>query len=214
MNELKLFLLNLLTDIAETETDVALFFLVCIAAIIVIDAIATYNRSKKKDTGIESKDSREIVSGVTSLSPKKYVSNTQGIAGTPDALIIENGYVIPVERKPMARKIRDRYVAQLLVYMRLVEEFEGKKPPYGYLILGRNCRRVKIENTAKRQKWLQGLLDEMRDILNDRAKAKPAPYPAKCHRCSVRSHCNHFTTGDTPEIAVAEARKSLKVIGD
>lgn len=214
MGDFRTFFIQVLYDIANTDAEIALFFIVSIAGVIVLDSISLFTRRKKQVTGIEPRDSKKLVSTVTSISPKKYVSHAQGIAGTPDALIIEDGFVIPLERKPMARKIRDRYVAQLLVYMRLVEEFEGKKPPYGYLILGKNCRRVRIYNTPKKQKWLQSILDDMRDILNERAEAKPSPFPAKCHRCSMRSHCSHFSTSENGDAAVAEARKSLKIINE
>ena len=214
MEDFRVFFIQVLYDIANTDAEIALFFLISIAGVMVLDSISVFTRRKKRTTGIEARDSKQLVSNVTSISPKKYVSHAQGIAGTPDALIIEDGFVIPLERKPMARKIRDRYVAQLLVYMRLVEEFEGKKPPYGYLILGKNCRRVRIYNTPKRQKWLQDILDEMRDILNERSVAKPSPFPAKCHRCSMRSHCAHFSADQHADVAVAEARKSLRIINE
>jgi CRISPR/Cas system-associated exonuclease Cas4 (RecB family) len=119
---------------------------------------------------------------------RNYISEIQGLAGKPDALISEGGFIIPIERKPLARKVRDRYIAQLLVYMRLIEEFEGKKPPYGYLILGPNCRRFKIENSPDRQAWLQRLIDEMRGVLAGQATT-PTPHPKKCRKCDVRHAC-------------------------
>ncbi|MCB0353579.1 MAG: Dna2/Cas4 domain-containing protein [Bdellovibrionales bacterium] len=108
----------------------------------------------------------------------------------PDAIVVENGFFIPVERKPLAKKIRDRHIAQLLVYMRLVEEFEGKKPPYGYLIIGKGCRKVKIHNSAGRQQWLQKQIDAMREIATKGAQAQATPHPRKCAKCSVRESCS------------------------
>src|SRR5690606_19339167 len=129
------------------------------------------------------------IDGSTTMPGRNYVSEIQGLAGKPDAIIIENGYFIPIERKPLARKIRDRHVAQLLVYMRLVEEFEGKKPPYGYLILGENCRRVKIPNSEGRQAWLQRYIDEMCAALEEGQPVIPEPHPRKCSKCVVRESC-------------------------
>ena len=77
--------------------------------------------------------------------------------------------------------------------MRLIEEFEGKKPPYGYLILGKNCRTFKIENSPERQAWLQKMLDEMRSIVEG-APAIPAPHPKKCKRCDVKESCSFGKT--------------------
>ena len=113
------------------------------------------------------------------------------MAGRPDAVIKERGYYIPVERKPLSNKIRDRYVAQLLVYMRLIEEIEGKRPPYGYLIVGKGARKVKIQNSEEKQEWLSEKLSTMRSIVEDNTLAVAEPHPRKCRGCKVRTHCEH-----------------------
>lgn len=129
------------------------------------------------------------IDGGVLLPEREYISTRQGLAGKPDALVREDGVVIPVERKPLAKKLRDRYIAQLLVYMRLVEEFEGEKPPHGYLLLGPNCRRIKVVNSESKQQWVEGLLAEMRNVL-DGAEPRPTPHPKKCARCEVRDRCS------------------------
>jgi CRISPR/Cas system-associated exonuclease Cas4 (RecB family) len=110
------------------------------------------------------------------------------LAGKPDALVKEEEFFLPVERKPLAKKLRDRYVAQLLVYMRLVEEFEGAKPPHGYLLLGPKCRRVKVQNSPQKQQWVDSMIREMRLIL-DGSEATAQPHPSKCAKCDVRHRC-------------------------
>jgi len=129
------------------------------------------------------------IDGSSILPDREYISDAQGLAGRPDAIIQENGKVIPVERKPMAKKLRDRYVVQLLVYMRLVEEFEGERPPHGYLLLGPSCRRIKVENSENKQAWVSGLIREMRRVL-DGAPARPTPHPKKCAKCDVKERCS------------------------
>lgn len=188
--EIRDYVYQLLSDIAGADTQLVLLLILIVTALIVVDAISSFARNKRNETGLSAKSGTVSIDGSKTLPVRKYVSEMQGLAGVPDALISENGHIIPVERKPLARKIRDRYVAQLLVYMRLVEEFEGKRPPYGYLILGPNCRRFKIDNTPERQAWLQKMIDEMREILEG-APAKPAPHPTKCRKCSVRESCNY-----------------------
>jgi len=129
------------------------------------------------------------IDGSSLLPDREYISLSQGLAGRPDALIRENGRVIPVERKPLAKKLRDRYLVQLLVYMRLVEEFEGQRPPHGYLLLGPSCRRIKVENSDNKQAWVSGLIREMRKILEGGCPT-PAPHPVKCAKCAVRERCS------------------------
>lgn len=158
------------------------------AALLVIRSFSRAARRRRRASGFEPESVTISIEGSTFLAEREYISELQGLAGKPDALIEENGFIIPVERKPLAKKLRDRYVAQLLIYMRLVEEFEGKRPPHGYLLLGPSCRRIKVENTEAKQLWLQGLIDRMRTAL-DGGGVQAAPHPAKCSKCDVRHRC-------------------------
>ncbi len=129
------------------------------------------------------------IDGSTILPEREYVSTRQGLAGKPDAIVKELDYIIPVERKPLAKKLRDRYVAQLLIYMRLVEEFEGIRPPHGYLLLGPSCRRIKVVNSESKQRWVDGMLRDMRGILSGN-QPKAFPHPKKCSKCEARERCD------------------------
>jgi CRISPR-associated protein Cas4 len=146
-------------------------------------------RRRHADSGFSQSEVALAIDGGVLLPEREYISTRQGLAGKPDALVQEVGIVVPVERKPLARKLRDRYVAQLLVYLRLVEEFEGVRPPHGYLLLGPTCRRIKIPNTTAKQQWISSMLKEMRQVLEG-AAPRVAPHPKKCARCEVRQHCH------------------------
>lgn len=161
------------------------------ATLLVIRSFGRAARDRRSATGFAPHSVAVSLEGSSTLSPREYISNSQGLAGKPDALVNEAGMIIPVERKPLAKKLRDRYAAQLLVYMRLVEEFEGIKPTHGYLLLGPSCRRVRVENSFGKQQWLQRLIDEMRGII-DGAAPQPAPHPVKCAKCDVRHRCSAF----------------------
>ena len=188
-------LLEVISEIASVDSDIILLLVLLVMSAIVIDAVSAHARREQRAAGLDSSSTTVSIDGSKTLPLKNYVSHMQGLAGRPDAIVIENGCMIPVERKPLARKIHDRYVAQLLVYMRLVEEFEGKRPPYGYLILGPSARRFKIENSPERQAWLQKMIDEMREVL-DGAPAKPAPHEKKCRKCDVKEHCCAWQESD------------------
>ncbi len=147
--------------------------------------------AQRELTGFETETTLVSVDGAKSYPTREYVSELQGLAGRPDAIIVENGFFIPVERKPLAKKLRDRYVAQLLVYMRLIEEFEGKKPPYGYVILGSKARKLRIENSTERQEWLSEILKNMNESIRT-GTATPDPQTDKCKKCDVNQSCNAF----------------------
>jgi len=158
------------------------------AALLVIRSFSRAAGRRRRASGFEPESVTVSIEGSKILEEREYVSRAQGLAGKPDALIEEGGLIIPVERKPLAKKLRDRYVAQILVYMRLVEEFEGKKPPHGYLLIGPSCRRIKVENTDAKQQWVQALIDQMRAML-DGGEVRPSPHPIKCSKCDVRHRC-------------------------
>lgn len=189
--EIAKYLHRLITDIASVDSDLVTLTIIIVCGVIVLDAVLSQMNRKVVSTGVNKEAKTVSIDGSKTLPVREYISEMQGLAGRPDALISEDGYIIPVERKPLARKIRDRYVAQLLVYMRLIEEFEGTKPPYGYLILGANCRKIKIENSEARQAWLQKMLDEMNSILAGQSDSIPAPSAPKCAKCNMRASCAH-----------------------
>ena len=155
---------------------------------LVIRSFLKAARKRHRDTGFMVNQVAVAMEGSSIVPAREYISRSQGLAGKPDALVREGSELIPVERKPLAKKLRDRYVAQLLVYMRLVEEFEGARPSKGYLLLGPECRRITIENSEARQRWLGTLLEQMRRVL-DGGEARATPHPAKCSKCDVRSRC-------------------------
>ncbi len=170
------------------------------AALLVIRSFSRAAGKRRRASGFEPASVTVSIEGSTFLAEREYISEVQGLAGKPDALIEEQGFIIPVERKPLAKKLRDRYVAQLLVYMRLVEEFEGKRPPHGYLLIGPTCRRIRVENTEAKQQWLQTMIDQMRAIL-DGGEVRASPHPIKCAKCDVKHRCAFRADERAPALA-------------
>ncbi len=128
--------------------------------------------------------------GSKEVPSNKLVSEKLGLSSEPTAIIKKKGIYYPVVVKPVGQKVQDRHVIELLINLRLVEAAYNKKAPYGLLILGKDKREVRINNTNEKQRWLDTVLDEMHSII-DGVKAEPSPSFYKCKHCEVRSRCKH-----------------------
>ncbi len=189
--------LNLLfTELSKTTSLIFWLLILLVVLVIVLEVFSTIAIKKRKDSGVSPEVNSILTPSNIFKETKEYVSDIQLLRARPDALLREGGFLIPIERKPLANKIRDRFVVELLVSMRLIEEFEGKRPPYGYLILGKKARSVKILNTQKKQAWLDVFLAEMRAVLEDDLPVKATPDLRKCSKCLVRDDCKYKITND------------------
>lgn len=193
--------LNILANVAQivpgiTDTpkdvpqEIVLLLLILGLIIFMWDLFERRSSSMRKEAGLEEKTELISLRSSTSLPSKEYYSPSLGLTSRPDALIKEDGYLIPVDVKPMTNKVRDRHVIAIFVHMRLIEEVEGKRPPYGILLMGEKRRRVKIKNSEEKQRWLDALLAEMRSI-SEGVPAVPAPSTYKCRSCDVCGICKH-----------------------
>jgi len=190
-----------------------LYTMLVISTYFVVNDVIRAIKKRERRTGLTPSQSLELtIDGSKKHQVKTYISEIQGISGRPDAVILENGFFIPVERKPIGNKVRDRHIAQLLVYMRLIEEFEGKKPPYGYLIIGKSARKVKIYNTPERQNWLSIQLDEMKQIVAEKTKAVAQPQKNKCAHCKVQDHCESRFSTHSPLSSTPPPRQGFVLI--
>lgn len=175
--------------------EILVILLILGVIILVWDMLMRQSARIKKDGGLGEKSELIAVAGSTRIPGRIYSSTKLGLSSQPHSLIKEEGFLIPVDVVPSSKKVKDRHVVQMLVHMRLVEEIEGKKPPYGILILGKEQRSVRIKNTDEKQNWLEDILDEMRSILDGvPAVAKPTYY--KCKGCDVRIFCQQTTFKD------------------
>ena len=142
------------------------------------------------DTGLSSKATLVALQGSNILPNRTFISNELGLSSTPDALLEENGFLIPIDIKPLSKKIQDRHVTEMMVHLRLIEENTGKTPPYGILLMGPEKRRVEIKNLPEKQRHLETIIDEMHSILAG-VPAIPKPSYYKCKNCDVNKVCKH-----------------------
>ena len=182
--------------------EIVMLLLLLGALIFIWDLFDRHGARAQKATGLDDKSQTIAVKGSSHVPAASYTSATLGLSGVPDAVIREGGFVIPVIKKPLSKKIRDRHVLELMVHLALIEENEDKRPPYGFIVIGQENRRVKINNSEDKQRWMVSLVDEMHSILEG-IPAVPAPAPYKCKSCDVRTACSFsaYKPGKPTDIA-------------
>jgi CRISPR-associated protein Cas4 len=129
-------------------------------------------------------------------TPKNVISNDDvlltserlGLIGRPDRIIEDQGIWIPIEKKS-ATKVQSSHRVQLCVYMILIEEKTGKRPPHGFIALRDNTEH-KVKNTDKLRAKTWAHVETIRTI-KQRPKdfVKASPFPAKCKSCGYIKSC-------------------------
>lgn len=110
------------------------------------------------------------------------------LIGRPDRIIEENGAWIPIEKKS-ATKIQHSHIMQLVIYLILIEDITGKRPPYGQIVL-RNNRIQNIENTKALRDEAWAHIRAVQAIKPDpQGHVKASAFPAKCKSCGYKSIC-------------------------
>src|SRR5262245_91284 len=73
--------------------------------------------------------------GATQMAARPLYSPRYGLTGKPDYLIATRRGLVPVEVKPTRDdpEPRESHLLQVLAYCLLLEDNEGKPPPYGLL---------------------------------------------------------------------------------
>ena len=123
-----------------------------------------------------------------SLDDMLLVSHRYRLSGRPDRIVKKGGRYIPEEKKP-GRKVYDAYRAQMGVYLLLIEEQYGIRPPYGVLVLG-DGRRVKIPNTSALRARVLAIAERIRQHRQRIDFPLPPPSnPRQCRGCGQRRHC-------------------------
>jgi CRISPR-associated exonuclease Cas4 len=115
-------------------------------------------------------------------------SEHYGLVGRPD-LIVKRGRSFIPEEKKRGTRLHESYVAQMGVYLLLVEEHFQCRPPYGVVVLG-NGRRENITNSEQLRASVLTMVETMRSARTQPRSPLPArPHPAKCRGCGQRNNC-------------------------
>jgi CRISPR-associated exonuclease Cas4 len=122
------------------------------------------------------------------LDTQTMISKRHGLAGRPDRLIREGGFIIPEEWKS-SHQLRPWHVVQLGVYFLLVEERYRQRPPYGYVVCGDGRRHRIANDDALRAKVLElaGRIRSARAAIDRPIAVRPERW--QCRPCGVRHAC-------------------------
>ena len=182
-------LVETIREASGVDSQVAVLLIVFICFAVVVDFLFAFMNWARRRTGITRAMIVRGVEGGRFVAGREYRSERLGLVGRPDAVVEENGFFIPIDRKAFGKRPRDKDLAQLLVYCRLIEEEFGVRPPHGYLIIGPQAKRFKVVNNPEKQLWIDSILDQMRTFLSGGA-CVATPDRRKCEACEVRLSCD------------------------
>jgi len=128
--------------------------------------------------------------GAWSRCGRPLFSPRYRLTGKPDYLVHTDKGPIPVEVKSAAAPMRPyrSHLLQLAAYCLLVEEQEGRPPPYG--ILKYRDRAFEVEYTPALRRELLSTLERIRRDLRARRVDRNHSEPNRCRGCGYRRRCD------------------------
>jgi CRISPR-associated exonuclease Cas4 len=140
----------------------------------------------------------EIVSRDTTAEErgKPLFSATYGLTGTPDYIVKTSKGLVPVEVKPGRNESEphESHLLQVLAYCLLLEETEGKRPPYG--LLRYHSDSFKVDYNDETRAYLLSVIDEMRQVADEPDVSRNHDQPQRCRACGYRSMCEESLWSD------------------
>jgi CRISPR-associated exonuclease Cas4 len=130
------------------------------------------------DTGAEERPARAL------YSPR------YDLTGKPDYLVNTREGVVPVEVKPERDhpEPHESHLLQVLAYCLLLEDADGKRPPYG-LLRYRNDT-FKVDYNDDTRSYLLGVIEEMREARTHEEVHRSHEQPGRCRGCAYRDVCD------------------------
>lgn len=129
---------------------------------------------------------------------KMLIDHELGLQGKPD-MIFETWILrryIPLEIK--SGRLKDDWphqgdLYQLTAYFILIENLYGKRPPYGKLVYANKT--FKVRNTAKLRKEVLAVMEQMRDMLDEKIEITVKADFVKCKHCVCKDTVCKWTEG-------------------
>jgi CRISPR-associated exonuclease Cas4 len=149
----------------------------------------------RRKTGLPLGRVTYVDTGAWDRCERPLFSNQHRLTGRPDYLVRVREGLVPVEVKSGAAPGQPypAHVLQLAAYCLLVEEQEGRLPPYG--ILKYEDRAFELDYTPVLRAELLRTLDAIRHDLRAGSVDRSHDDPARCQGCGYREHCDQRLVG-------------------
>ncbi len=144
----------------------------------------------RREVGLPAGRVTYVDTGAWDRCERPLFSRQHRLTGRPDYLVRSRQGVIPVEVKSGAAPHQPHpgHVLQLAAYCLLVEEQEGRPPPYG--ILKYRDRAFEIDYTPTLRSHLVEALDNLRQDLQASEVGRSHDEAGRCQGCSYRGRCD------------------------
>lgn len=145
---------------------------------------------RRQDAGLPAGRLTYIDTAASDRCERPLYSGRYRLTGRPDYLVRVRGDLIPVEVKSSSAPSQPylAHVLQLAAYCLLVEEQEGRAPPYGIVKYSDRAFEVDYDR-ALRARVLE-VLDHIRRDLRARDVARSHQEPGRCAGCGFRDRCD------------------------
>ncbi len=144
----------------------------------------------RRESGLPTGRVTYVDTGAWNRCERPLFSNQHRLTGRPDYLVQRREGLIPVEVKggTTPEQPYPAHVLQLAAYCLLVEEQEGRAPPYGILKYG--DRAFEVDYTLNLRTQLLDTLDAIRRDLSARDVERSHDDPGRCQGCGYRDRCD------------------------
>jgi CRISPR-associated exonuclease Cas4 len=131
----------------------------------------------------------DMYGGLPGVEGKPLYSARYGLAGTPDYIVDTNHGPVPVEVKPgrTEEEPHESHLLQVLAYCLLLEERDGKYPPYGLLRYKTDTFRVDYNRETR--SYLLSVLEEMRNAAQQPEVHRSHQVAGRCRACAYKGIC-------------------------
>lgn len=143
----------------------------------------------RRKTGLPVGRIAYVDTGAWARCERPLFSKSHRLTGRPDYLVQKGRDLIPVEVKSgtSPQQPYPAHILQLAAYCLLIEDQEGRVPPYG--ILRYDDRAFEVDYTPNLRCELLQALEQLRCDLTARDVHRSHDEPNRCQGCGYRDRC-------------------------